>query len=122
MRILIIEDNEQNLYLARYLLEARGHEVHDAGDGVEGLAVARGGVFEIALIDIQLPGIDGYEVARRLRQLPHWADVPIVAVTSFAMAGDRDRALAAGCTGYLEKPVDPDRFAAQVEALAKGGS
>jgi two-component system cell cycle response regulator DivK len=120
MKILIIEDNAQNLYLARYLLEARGHEVHDAGDGFEGLAVARANVFDVILLDIQLPGIDGYQVAERLRQLPTCATVPIVAVTSFAMPGDREKALAAGCTGYLEKPVDPDTFADRVEAAGKG--
>lgn len=118
MKILIIEDNEQNLYLARYLLEARGHEVHDAKDGVEGLAVARADRFEVVLLDIQLPHMDGYEVARRLRAIPGWAGIPIVAVTSHAMPGDRERALAAGCDGYLEKPIDPDRFAVDVEAAA----
>lgn len=122
MKILIIEDNEQNLYLARYLLEARGHDVHDAKDGIEGLAVARAERFDIILLDIQLPNMDGYEVARRLREMPGCGTVPIVAVTSHAMPGDREQALAAGCDGYMEKPIDPDRFAADVESVAQRGN
>lgn len=115
LRILMIEDNEQNRYLETYLLESRGHEVQAAGDGPAGLRRAAAERPDIILLDIQLPGMDGYEVARALRQMPGLAGVPIVAVTSYAMPGDREKALAAGCSGYLEKPIDPDTFVADIE-------
>ena len=108
--VLVIEDNEQNLYLVTFILEKHGCEVHAARDGHEGVSAA-------ATIrpDIQLPGMDGYEVARQLRQNIDLAAVPIIAVTSYAMAGDREKALEAGCTGYVEKPINPDAFMEQVE-------
>ena len=113
--ILLIEDNEQNAYLVSYLLQARGWQIVHALDGPTGLALAGETVPLMVLLDIQLPGMDGHEVARRLRSNPTLANVPIVAVTSYAMQGDRERCMAAGCNGYIEKPIDPDTFAAQVE-------
>ncbi len=121
MNVLVIEDNEQNLYLTRFLLEARGHRVSEARSGPEGIAAARLTVPELVLLDIQLPQMDGYAVARALRQISSLDAVPIVAVTSYAMNGDRVMALASGCDGYIEKPVDPDTFAAQVEAAVTAG-
>ena len=121
MNVLVIEDNEQNLYLTRFLLEARGHRVSEARTGLEGVAAARKQVPDIILLDIQLPGMDGYAVARILRADPALDAVPIVAVTSYAMNGDRARALASGCDGYIEKPINPDSFAAQVEAARAAG-
>lgn len=116
-RILLIEDNEQNRYLVTFLLQARGWMVVHAADGPAGLALA--GEIEPALIllDIQLPGMNGYEVARALRENPKLDAIPVVAVTSYAMSGDRERCLEAGCNGYLEKPIDPQIFATQVEAF-----
>jgi len=119
MKVLIIEDNGQNLYLEQFLLEAKGHRVESAVDGTSGIALAQKDGFDIILLDIQLPDMDGHEVARRITALPDWKAIPIVAVTSFAMTGDREKALAAGCSGYLEKPIDPDRFATQVENMVK---
>lgn len=113
--ILLIEDNEQNAYLVSYLLQARGWQIVHALDGPTGLALAGEAIPLMVLLDIQLPGMDGHEVARRLRSNPTLAKVPIVAVTSYAMQGDRERCMAAGCNGYIEKPIDPDTFAAQVE-------
>ncbi len=113
--ILLIEDNEQNAYLVSYLLRARGWQIVHALDGPTGLALAGEAVPLMVLLDIQLPGMDGHEVARRLRSNPTLDKVPIVAVTSYAMQGDRERCMAAGCNGYIEKPIDPDTFAAQVE-------
>lgn len=121
MNVLVIEDNEQNLYLTRYLLEARGHRVSDARSGREGIAAARAAAPDIILLDIELPQMDGYAVARVLRGIPALDAVAIVAVTSYAMNGDRSKALAAGCDAYVEKPIDPDRFAGQVEAAAAAG-
>lgn len=113
-RILLIEDNEQNRYLVTYLLQARGWEVVHAADGPAGLALAAAAAPALILLDIQLPGMDGYAVARALRENPALAAIPVVAVTSYAMAGDRERCLKAGCNGYIEKPIDPQTFAAQV--------
>jgi CheY-like chemotaxis protein len=114
-KILCIEDNEQNLYLVMYILERHGYEVRAARDGQEGIHSAAAARPDLILLDIQLPGMDGYAVARQLRTNPDLADIPIVAVTSYAMAGDREKALAAGCTGYIEKPINPDTFMQQVE-------
>lgn len=119
MNVLIIEDNEQNLYLEQFLLAARGHQIASAGDGASGIALAQQQDFDVILLDIQLPDMNGHEVARHLMALPDWKRVPIIAVTSYAMPGDREKALAAGCSGYLEKPIDSDRFVAQIENLIK---
>ncbi|ABB33007.1 response regulator receiver protein [Geobacter metallireducens RCH3] len=114
-KILIIEDNEQNLYLLSFILEKHGYEVFAAMDGFEGIALADSVRPTLILLDIQLPEMDGYDVARKLRANPSLADVPIVAVTSYAMAGDREKALIAGCSGYIEKPINPDTFMQQVK-------
>ena len=114
-RILLIEDNEQNAYLVNYLLGARNWEVLTASDGPAGLKLADVESPDLILLDIQLPGMDGYEVARKLRARENLDGTPIIAVTSYAMPGDRENCLAAGCTGYIEKPIDPATFADQVE-------
>lgn len=114
-KILYIEDNEQNLYLVSFILEKHGYEVHAAMDGREGINCAARVLPDLILLDIQLPLMDGYAVARELRNNPDLAGIAIVAVTSYAMAGDRDKALAAGCNGYIEKPINPDTFMQQVE-------
>lgn len=114
-KILYIEDNEQNLYLVRFILEKHGYEVSSATDGQEGIDLAASIKPDLILLDIQLPRMDGYTVAGHLRANPELAAIPIVAVTSYAMAGDRDKALASGCTGYIEKPINPDTFMQQVE-------
>jgi CheY-like chemotaxis protein len=112
--ILIIEDNEQNLYLMRFLLEAHGLPVLAATSGEEGLRMASEQHPLAILLDIQLPVMDGYAVAAELRKHDDLARVPIIAVTSFAMLGDRERILAAGATDYMEKPINPDTFVAQI--------
>lgn len=114
MRILLIEDNEANRYLATYLLEQAGHRVVHAATGPAAVDRARAEPFDLVLLDIQLPGMDGYEVARALRRLPALAKTPMVAITSYAMPGDREKAFEAGCTGYIEKPIDPDTFLQQI--------
>lgn len=113
--ILLIEDNEQNRYLATFLLEHHGYTVLAAIDGVSGLQLAESTVPDLILLDIQLPQMDGYEVARGLREMKATLDVPIVAVTSHAMSGDREKAFAAGCNGYIEKPINPDTFVAEIQ-------
>ena len=121
-RILYIEDNEQNLYLITYILKTSNYEVIQARSGEEGILLAVEQFPSLILLDIQLPGMDGYEIARRLRSIPKLQTIPIVAVTSYAMVGDKEKALAAGCDGYIEKPIDPVTFLAQMEThLPKGG-
>lgn len=114
MKVLLIEDNEQNRYLATFLLESAGWQVIPASDGALGIALAARAKPDLILLDIQLPSMDGYAVARALRSQPALDSIPIVAVTSYAMAGDREKALASGCSGYLEKPINPDTFIEEV--------
>jgi len=119
-KILVIEDNEQNLYLVTFILKARGYTVVQARDGHQGITLAGQVEPALILLDIQLPVIDGYVVAQELRSNPALASVPIVAVTSYAMAGDRERILATGCQGYIEKPINPETFMDQVEQYLRG--
>jgi len=121
-KILIIEDNEQNLYLETFILQKNGHEVIQARSGEKGIAVAAQIFPDLILLDIQLPGMDGYTVAEELRKNPKIADIPIIAVTSYAMPGDRERILEAGCADYIEKPINPDTFHAEITQYLKGGS
>jgi two-component system cell cycle response regulator DivK len=116
--ILVIEDNEQNRYLLTFLLEKHGYRVVAVPDGARGVEVAKTLAPCIILLDIQLPSMDGYAVARALRQQVALRETPIVAVTSYAMPGDREKALESGCTGYIEKPIDPDTFVAQMRLAA----
>ncbi len=121
-RLLIIEDNDQNMYLMRFLLENAGYDVVGAEDGKKGIELARSCRPQAILLDIQLPGMDGYAVAAALKQQDNLATVPIIAVTSYAMVGDREQILAAGATGYIEKPIDPETFVAEIARfLPKAG-
>jgi len=113
-RILVIEDNEQNMYLMHFLLEAKGHTVIEALNGDEGIKQAEDADPDVILLDIQLPGMDGYEIARRIRKNPDLTSIPIIAVTSYAMAGDREKAMAAGVNDYIEKPINPVTFTEQI--------
>lgn len=112
--ILMIEDNEQNRYLATFLLKQHGYEIVSAYDGPSGIAMAQTLTPALILLDIQLPGMDGYSVAQALRSIGTLDATPIVAVTSYAMVGDREKALAAGCNGYIEKPINPDTFVSEI--------
>jgi two-component system cell cycle response regulator DivK len=117
--VLLIEDNEQNAYLVKVLLEPYGYTVVAATDGLRGLELARTVQPDLILLDIQLPTMDGYTVARHLRGIEALRDVPIIAVTSYAMLGDREKALEAGCTGYIEKPIAPETFVTEIEVFVK---
>ena len=116
--ILLIEDNEQNRYLATFLLERHGYKVVSVAYGPRGIELARTLQPDLILLDIQLPVMDGYAVARALRGIESLRNTPITAVTSYAMVGDREKALAAGCTGYIEKPIDPETFVAEIERIS----
>ena len=113
--ILYIEDNDQNFYLVSFILKAKGYAVTRARDGREGIDLAATLPPRLILLDIQLPVMDGYATARELRKNPDLAKIPVVALTSYAMPGDREKALAAGCTGYIEKPINPKTFSEQIE-------
>jgi two-component system cell cycle response regulator len=118
-RILVIEDNQANLDLMAYLIKSFGHTPLGAGDGEEGLEVARRETPDLIICDIQLPKMDGYGVVKQLKSHPALSKIPIIAVTAFAMVGDREGILKAGFDGYISKPIDPGTFIAQVEALLK---
>ena len=114
-KILVIEENEQNMYLVTFILEKHGYQVVQARNGQEGIALARQMTPDLILLDIQLPFMDGYEVSRELKGNSELKNIPIVAVTSYAMAGDQERILAAGCAGYIEKPINPETFISEIE-------
>lgn len=116
-RILIIEDNEQNAYLARYLLEKAGCAVAVYRNGREGLAAVPKEQPALILLDIQLPDLDGYSIAAELKRDPATRGIPLVAVSSFAMPGEKAKALALGCAGYIEKPIKALTFVELVRSF-----
>ena len=113
-RILVIEDHEDNRRILRDLLRKTGFEMIEAHDGEAAVEKVSSEQFDLILLDIQLPGIDGYEVARRIRANPANAAVPIIAVTSYALMGDEDKARLAGCTDYVSKPYRPRDLLAKI--------
>ncbi|MCX6692928.1 MAG: response regulator [Methanoregula sp.] len=112
-------DNETNRYLSALILKEEGFEVIEAVTGEEGVEKAGKEHPDLILMDIQLPGIDGLEATRRIRASSADRKVPIIALTSYAMTGDRERALAAGCTGYFEKPINPDTIIDEIRRFLK---
>lgn len=120
-RILIVDDNAANLYLMAYLLREAGFEVIVAGNGQEGLDVARSQLPDLIVCDAQMPVMDGYEFARHVKRDPMLADRPLVSVTAYAMAGDREKSLDAGFDAYLSKPIVPEEFARQIAVLLRNG-
>lgn len=116
-RILLVEDNELNRDMLSRRLGRRGHEVLLAADGAEGLAAADRERPDLVLLDMSLPVLDGWEAARRLKGRVETAGIPIIALTAHAMAGDRERAIEAGCDDYDVKPVELDRLLGKIAAL-----
>jgi len=114
--VLLVDDNPQNLRLAGFLLRSAGWVVHTAESAERALDLLASVQFSLALVDIQLPGMDGLELTRRIRSTPACAGLPVVALTAYAMRGDEERMRAAGCDGYISKPIDTRNFAAQVSA------
>ncbi len=114
-KILVIEDTENNRIIIGRRLKSKGHEVHLREDAESGISAAKEIQPMLILMDIGLPGMDGWTAARALKADPETADIPIIALTAHAMAGDREKALDAGCSGYIEKPINPDTFMQQVE-------
>lgn len=113
-KILVVEDNEKNMYLISFIIGKMGHEVIQARTGEEGVDCAARERYDLILMDIQLPGIDGMETTKRIRADGANTEVPIVAVTSYAMTGDRERLLDAGCNGYIEKPINPETIMEEI--------
>jgi two-component system, cell cycle response regulator DivK len=122
MKILYIEDSPSNRLLVRRVLIAEGYEVLEAGDGIRGLELARQEHPDLILMDINLPDVDGYELTRRVHMSSDLADIPVVAMTANVMHGDREKTLAAGCVGYIPKPIDVDMLPEQVARFAKAKS
>jgi two-component system, cell cycle response regulator DivK len=118
-RILYIEDNEQNLYLVTFILEKAGYEIFQAHDGKTGIEMAAQLKPDLILLDILLPKMDGYAVAKAIRKDNLLDNTPIVALTSYAMPGDMEKAIEAGCVGYIEKPINPDTFSGEVSRYLK---
>ena len=117
--ILYIEDNPDNMILVKRVLEAAGHTLFQAATGVEGISVAENEAIDLILLDINLPDVDGYEIARRLRHnpKPKLAHIPIIAITANALKGDAENALAAGCDVYMSKPINIHELRARVEGF-----
>lgn len=115
--ILVIEDDDASRQLVSYLLEAAGHRVLAAENGAVGVRIALAESPDIILCDLQMPVMNGYEVARSLRTSMLWRVVPLVAVTAFSMPGDREKALDVGFNDHLSKPITPETFVQQVEAF-----
>jgi len=120
--ILVVEDNERNLKLLRDVLEYAGYDVRVARTAEDGITLAVKEPPDLVLMDLQLPGIDGMEALRRLRENPRTANIPVVAVTAQAMKQDRERALDAGFNGYIEKPISVRAFPDQVRGFLSGGA
>ena len=116
-RLLIVEDNEMNRDMLSRRLAKRGYDVAIAVDGEQGLAMARSAPPALILMAMSLPGLDGWEATRQLKALPETRAVPVIALTAHAMAGDREKAIAAGCDDFDTKPVDLPRLLAKIEAL-----
>lgn len=116
-RILYVEDNDDNVYMLTRRLGRKGYEVLVAPDGEAGVAAAAAQLPELILMDLGLPGIDGWEATRRLKADPATAGIPVIALTAHAMEGDREKALAAGCDEFETKPVQLDQLLAKIELL-----
>ena len=120
-RILLIEDNAVNRRLAQFLLKSKGYEVWEATNAPEAFATLRERRPDLILMDIQLPEVDGLTATRHLKADPATRDIPVVAVTSYAMKGDEAMALEAGCSGYVTKPIDKVLFLDTVAKILAGG-
>ena len=118
-KILLVEDNPVNRRLAVFLLRSQGYEVREATTAQEALELLEKERADLIVMDIQLPGMDGLEATKKIKAEPETADIPVLAVTSYAMKGDREKALAAGCAGYVTKPIDKTIFLAEISRHLK---
>ncbi len=121
-KILLVEDNEMNRDMLSRRLERKGYQLVIAVDGGEGLALARSEAPDLILMDMSLPGVDGWEATRRLKAAPETQRIPVIALTAHAMRGDQEKAFEAGCDDYDTKPVDLPRLLGKIEALLEQGA
>lgn len=120
--ILHIEDNFENRILVRRLLESDGYRVLEAGSSDEALIILQTNVPDMILMDINMPGTDGYTLTAKIKTMDHLSRIPIIAITANVMKGDRERTLRAGCDDYIEKPIDIDRFLEQIARMLSFGN
>ena len=114
-KVLVIDDNKKNRYLVSYLLEKVGFEVVIATNGLEGIETAKKQQVDLIIMDIKMPKMDGHETTRRIRRLKKYKSIPIIALTSYAMMEDKEKAIKAGCTGYMSKPITPEIFTEEIK-------
>jgi CheY-like chemotaxis protein len=119
MKILYVEDNEDNVYVLKNRLARAGHTVLVASDGAQGVTMAAAEQPNLILMDLSLPVLDGWEATRRIKAAPETRHIPVIALTAHAMAGDREKAIAAGCDDFDTKPVEMSRLLDKIEALVK---
>lgn len=120
--VLLVEDNLHNRRIFSGILTHYGFEVKEAENGVEAVAMAQSEKPDLILMDLSLPVMDGWEATRKIKDMPELRDIPIIALTAHAMAGDEDRALEAGCDGYLSKPISPTKVVAEVKRVLQKGT
>ncbi len=118
-KILLVEDNPMNRRVAEFLLKSKGYFVYEARDGLEAIALAKLHLPDLILMDLQLPGLDGFATTQMIKGDAAIKNIPIVALTAHAMRGDAERAMSAGCDGYITKPIDPDEFPRRVAHYLK---
>jgi two-component system cell cycle response regulator DivK len=118
-RILLVEDNPMNRRVAQFILKSQGYIVLEARDGQEALELLKNHLPDLILMDLHLPGLDGFTVTRIIKQDAATKNIPVVALTAYAMKGDAERAFEAGCNGYITKPIDPDEFPQTVASYLK---
>ena len=114
-KVLVIDDDKKNRYLISFLLEKEGFEVVMATNGFEGIEAARKQQVDLIIMDIKMPKMDGHETTRRIRRLKKYKSIPIIALTSYAMMEDKEKAIKAGCTGYMSKPITPEIFTEEIK-------
>ncbi len=120
MKVLVVEDNPQNMKLITIVLKKFGNDVIEAASGLDAIEKAVQLQPDLILMDVQLPDIDGLETTRRIRKIESMRSVPIIAITSYAMAGDREKVIEAGCNGYFEKPINPLTIMNEIERITGG--
>lgn len=120
-KVLVVEDDTISMKLAREMLNAQGFTVHEANNGMEAINMVEKELYDLILMDIALPGMDGIEAARIIKNKPRYKDVPVIALTAYAMKGDKERILAAGLEDYISKPIDVSDFMKRMEKYVNGG-
>ena len=114
-KVLVVDDDKKSRYLVSFLLEKESFEVIMATNGLEGIEAARKQQVDLIIMDVKMPKMDGYETTKRIRRLEKYKSIPIIALTSYAMTEDKERALKAGCTGYIPKPITPETFISEIK-------